>query len=246
MPGRHIEAITFDYWNTLVPETTEPFERRRAMWTEILAEAGHSPSDEQITECFKAGWEHFQKRWRSNEPSTFVHVAEQAVASLPFAVGSEVRPSLVDAYLEASTSTPRSLAPGVGETLDALRGRGVVVGVVCDVGIVPSSQLRAWLEELEVHHHVHHFSFSDEVGVYKPDERIFRHALEGLGVADPSRAAHVGDLKRTDVAGARAVGMRTVRYTGGRVDEEEGDEADHVVDDHLMLLEVLEIVDGSR
>ncbi|GIT00042.1 MAG: hypothetical protein CM1200mP26_17540 [Acidimicrobiales bacterium] len=73
-------------------------------------------------------------------------------------------------------------------------------------------------------------AFSDEVGVYKPDPSIFQAALEGLGVDDPSSVVHVGDLKRTDVAGARAMGMGTVRFRGALDDKEPGDEADLVID----------------
>jgi FMN phosphatase YigB (HAD superfamily) len=233
------EAITFDYWNTLIAETTEPFERRRTMWTELLLDAGHEASEELLTAAFKSGWERFQERWKANEQSSVLHVADQAVTSLPFEVSAGLRSTLTEAYLAASEQTPRALLPGVAEALDGLAELGIAVGVVCDVGIVPSTQLRAWLEDLEVHHHVHHFSFSDEVGVYKPHERIFRHALDGLGVDDPAASVHVGDLKRTDVLGARRIGMVTVRYRGGRDDEEEGDEADHVLDEHGGLLSLL-------
>ncbi len=73
-------------------------------------------------------------------------------------------------------------------------------------------------------------AFSDEVGCYKPDPSIFRAAMHGLGVDDPSSVVHVGDLRRTDVAGARALGMGTVRFRGAIDDPEPGDEADHVVD----------------
>ena len=37
--------------------------------------------------------------------------------------------------------------------------------------------------------------------------------LRALGVT-PAEAVHVGDLLRTDVAGAQGVGMRAVQYTG--------------------------------
>ncbi len=239
-----IRAVTFDYWNTLIAETSEPFERRRTMWTEILAEAGHEASEEALATAFKAGWEHFQQRWKANVQSTVAHVADHAVSSLPFEVGATVRAALADAYWEASRQTPRTLQPGVGELLGALGERGIAVGVICDVGIVPSTQLRSWLDELGVHPLIGHYSFSDEVGVYKPDRRIFQDALDGLGVASATDAAHVGDLKRTDIVGARSMGMTTVRYTGARKDDEEGEEADHVVDD---LLDVLTLVgDGGR
>jgi 4-nitrophenyl phosphatase len=47
--------------------------------------------------------------------------------------------------------------------------------------------------------------------VGKPQPPLFRMALRRLGVA-PHAAAMVGDSVVSDVAGARAVGMRTVLY----------------------------------
>jgi putative hydrolase of the HAD superfamily len=88
-----------------------------------------------------------------------------------------------------------------------------------------------------------HWSFSDEVGCYKPAAAIFEHALAGLGVGSPERAAHVGDLRRTDAAGARAIGMTAVRYRGVFDDPPPEDhdalDAHHVIDDHADLLAVL-------
>jgi len=48
---------------------------------------------------------------------------------------------------------------------------------------------------------------SGAVGVEKPDPRIFALALDACGVR-PEAAVHVGDSRRTDVAGALAAGIR--------------------------------------
>lgn len=48
---------------------------------------------------------------------------------------------------------------------------------------------------------------SGAVGVEKPDPRIFTPALAACGV-EPAAAVHVGDSRRTDVAGALAAGIR--------------------------------------
>ncbi len=50
---------------------------------------------------------------------------------------------------------------------------------------------------------------STVVGAGKPDARIFRHALDALGVA-PAAATFVGDSRPRDMEGARALGMRHV------------------------------------
>jgi putative hydrolase of the HAD superfamily len=45
--------------------------------------------------------------------------------------------------------------------------------------------------------------------------------LDALGAA-PTEAVHVGDLLRTDIAGAQAVGMRAVQYIGISQDQADG------------------------
>jgi len=50
---------------------------------------------------------------------------------------------------------------------------------------------------------------STVVGAGKPDARIFRHALDALGVA-AAAATFVGDSRPRDMEGARALGMRHV------------------------------------
>ena len=60
---------------------------------------------------------------------------------------------------------------------------------------------------------------SARVGCVKPDPRIFRHALESLGVA-PAEATFVGDSLPRDMAGARGVGMRHIWLAGAAASPE--------------------------
>ncbi len=137
------------------------------------------------------------------------------------------------------------LTEHVADTLAELHDQGIKLGIICDVGLTPSTVLRGWLDDHRVLELFQHWSFSDEVGWYKPARQIFEHALAGLGVA-PQHAAHVGDLRRTDVGGALAVGMTAVRYRGAFDDPAvtgAGDaplpEGDFVIDDHFDLPGVL-------
>jgi len=50
---------------------------------------------------------------------------------------------------------------------------------------------------------------SDAVGIRKPARQIFEATLDALGV-EPHELLHVGDRLRADVAGAAALGIRTV------------------------------------
>jgi putative hydrolase of the HAD superfamily len=91
------------------------------------------------------------------------------------------------------------------------------------------------------------WGFSDEVGHYKPAPEIFEAALGALN-ARPEAALHIGDLRRTDVAGAAALGMRTVRYRGLHDDADSAAavEAEVVVDGHLELVDVVSRLDAGR
>ncbi len=139
--------------------------------------------------------------------------------------------------MRAPTSTSSTARP---TRLPSLSGRGIRLGIICDVGFTPSSALLAHLERHGLVKYFDHWSFSDEVGVYKPDPRIFTHALDGLGRPDPARCVHVGDRKRTDVAGARAAGMRAVRITTAFEDPDEGPD-DIVISSYEQLLPALEL-----
>jgi putative hydrolase of the HAD superfamily len=61
-----------------------------------------------------------------------------------------------------------------------------------------------WLAEFDQH------IFSAEVRSAKPEPAIYRHAIEGLGVAPPE-ALFIDD-REENVAGARAIGIRGIRY----------------------------------
>ena len=72
----------------------------------------------------------------------------------------------------------------------------------------------------------------------KRGARSVTHALEGLGV-ERVEAAHVGERRRTDVAGALGIGITSVRYRHWRDDVTEAPEAEVLLDDHTNLPGIL-------
>lgn len=64
------------------------------------------------------------------------------------------------------------------------------------------------LERIGLHMHFAHQICARDIGVAKPDARIFLAAAEQLGVA-PEQILHVGDDPELDVVGAREAGLRT-------------------------------------
>ena len=56
-------------------------------------------------------------------------------------------------------------------------------------------------------------ALSHELGMRKPEPRIFRAALKLARVSDPAQALFIDDLE-LNVAGARKAGMQAIRYRG--------------------------------
>jgi len=95
--------------------------------------------------------------------------------------------------------------PGTVESLARLRAAGIRLAVISN------SDGRA-AAALEAGGLLDQFEFvidSGEVGVEKPDPRIFQIALERMGL-DPADALYVGDLYEVDAMGARAAGLDVV------------------------------------
>jgi len=98
------------------------------------------------------------------------------------------------------------LFPGALELLTSLRERGAALGLVTN-GFVETH--REKIEFLRLNEMFHVIAIADEVGMVKPDPRIFSHVCERLG-ALPSASVMIGDHFERDILGARAAGMQTV------------------------------------
>ncbi len=57
---------------------------------------------------------------------------------------------------------------------------------------------------------------SEELGIRKPDRRIFTHAAAEIG-RDPDECLHVGDNYEADVVGSRAAGLKSCWFNRDRV-----------------------------
>jgi putative hydrolase of the HAD superfamily len=243
-----MQAVTFDYWNTLVWEEPGLLRARRlAPWAAILEEAGHGVEADRLAAANDREWETWNHHWEAGAAQFQARMAiDRILTEAGVDPPREVRESLVAVYSSAGRAADLHPADGSADCLRSLKAAGVRLGIVCDVGMTPSHVLRQRLDGWGLLELFDHWSFSDEVGAYKPSARIFEHALAGLGRPTPARVAHVGDRLRTDVAGARAMGMVSVRYIGLYDDEDEGyTEADRVIADLRDLPKALGVSRGS-
>ena len=95
--------------------------------------------------------------------------------------------------------------PETREVLDALRGRGLALGVISN----NTSDLIDTLDRIDLARYFDHVTYSQEVRAQKPVPAVFRLALSRAGCT-PTEAVHVGDSFEMDVLGARGVGIEPI------------------------------------
>jgi len=237
---RRPAAVTFDCWNTLLREEDWPEAQRRRADALLHAarETGARIELEQAVAAFERAWKRHHELWVEGVASGAREIAGWAMHQLGALTHGASFELLVAHFENASHSSCVVALEGAVETVERLSAAGVPCALVCDTGLTPGRVVREHLARLGLMPGLRAQTFSDEVGVPKPDPRMFHAALTALGVSAAS-AVHVGDLRRTDVAGARGVGMGSVRLSAAYDDAADLPDADHVAPSHAALRELL-------
>lgn len=106
-------------------------------------------------------------------------------------------------FLEPGTFRPY---PDVEPVLDLLARRGIRLGLVSNW----SGELRSILHHEGLADRFETLVISAEEGVAKPDVRLFRRALERLGVGPGPGVVYVGDDLRCDIQPSQRLGLTPV------------------------------------
>ena len=213
-PVRTYKALLFDLCNTLVV-----FESRRypVLWLDgeaIMTTAGllhrvlakHHPVDlEDFARTFLDVSQRLGERKEADhrEISTARRMAETLEA-----LGIAPQPDLVETLVEthmAAVTGALVFNPAHRPLLERL-SQAYALGVVSNFDHTPSAL--GVLEREALGTYFRTVVISEAVGWRKPHPRIFREALDALGVA-PQDALFIGDSPEADVAGAAGVGMDT-------------------------------------
>lgn len=130
-------------------------------------------------------------------------------AGMPDAEALAIAPRLDPLYLDL-LAEERRLIPGATELLDALRARGLMVGVLSNgfAEVQYRKIARAGLTDK-----IDRVVLSDDIGITKPDTRLFRHA-QTLTPYPHTPGAHlmIGDNPATDIGGALAAGWKAIWF----------------------------------
>jgi HAD superfamily hydrolase (TIGR01509 family) len=244
-----MQAVLFDLWETLITDPRE-LGRARQLWRAanvgaVLEAAGLDADPDRIEQALDAtsravSLQHDQGIDTDADGRVQILLAELEKH------GAATPPERAHAALEQAICTipedlyPRLMADAV-ETLTALRGRGLKLGLISNAGVTTAPTLRAMLDHYGLLHLLDLQLFSDEAQLAKPSLALFQTALKALD-CKAAEAVFVGDSPAHDVVGAHAAGMRAIVI--GRK-EVEGITPDARIEDLGGLLDVIAALDPA-
>jgi len=210
-----VEAVVFDLDNTLLDRTTLFAGVAGAFYDEYLARRDSMTRDAALDlmvlwdEDGYGDREAMRRRLLTEWPSTGLD-DESLAAWYGSAMDRLARP---DAEINAMLAelNERGMPWGIVTNGDSDRQRGKCRG--------------AGLDRL-----ARFIIVSGETGYEKPDQRIFRDALEAAGITAPERALFVGDTPEADIEGAKRFGMQAAWVRRGREYPADLLAPDHVID----------------
>jgi putative hydrolase of the HAD superfamily len=183
-------GVVFDLWQTLV---AWPTESANALYG-------------QMADAVGAPRERFQEVWFSGRSGRERGPLVDSVRWVFDELGLDADPAVIVTLRRDWTRDALVPRADALSTLAELRRRGHALGLitVCSEDVAQLWEESAFAGRFDV------TIFSCEVGVLKPDPRIYELCCERLGVA-PEESLFVGDGANDELPGAERVGMTAVQ-----------------------------------
>lgn len=204
-----IQAITFDFYGTLVRHSFAEGGRGRAL-TRYFEMSGLRAEPWQHQVLYEVFERHHRDYSPEDAPDRKQAYQERLAARMLQRLG--VGPEEADPAEHASKiweiigPSSLQLHAGAAETLRTLQKWGYRLAVVSNW----HCGLANFCTELELGRFFDSVIASAECGIEKPDRRIFELAAERLRIP-PDQIVHVGDSPREDIAGAQSARMKAIR-----------------------------------
>jgi len=177
----------------------------------VLDSHGLNPSQNRLLAAYDESGVWLQTAWKTHEEISTLdqarRIAAEAVERLP--ENTELMQELENAYVKPVLEIPPRLTDEAIETLNGMRDRSLRIGLICNIGRSSGKILRDLLRTLRILDFFAATIFSDEIGIRKPDKRIFEAAASRLNV-EISTIVHVGDHPEADAWGAKQAGMKAL------------------------------------
>lgn len=199
-----LRAVFLDVGDTLLHERTPRF----AIYAEVARAHGAEVAPDAMRRLMRRAHEtlplELDGAYRYSDP--WFRAFIRRIFADELGLAADAIPGITDElFRRFEHADTFELFPGALELIDALRTRGLVVGVISNW----SARLPRVLRVMGLEERVDPVLCSALERLEKPDPALFRAALARAGVA-PQEALHAGDHPLKDVAAAEAVGIEGV------------------------------------
>lgn len=213
-------------------------EARLRQLERVVESTGSAISQNQLMAAYKRANERLDHLWQTEHLTPTVDRTLHLLwDDLELVVSEELHAETVRVFEEGLLVGPPDLAEGLPEAVETL-AQHTQLGIISDTRFSPGRVIRLFLEERGLKRFFSGFVFSDETGIAKPEEAAFERAADQLS-STPGALTHIGDIRRTDIAGARRVGATGVLYTGIRTDTDTTPQPHHELSHWNALPELL-------
>jgi len=203
-----LRAVFFDVGNTLL----YPYPSVSEVCREILAAAGYARDLSAIDELMPLVDAYYEDRyraddtfWTNEEETSSVWVGMYSLLCRRLGIEDRATDLARQVYDEFGKSERWRAYDDVVPALQRLRSRGIATGVISNW----DGRLQRILAQMGLAQELDTVVSSADVGIRKPDPRIFELACERLDVR-VGEAAHVGDHHYSDILGAKAAGLQAI------------------------------------
>ena len=210
MMGRSESEIRFAYFDcggTLL--RVRPSVGR--IYSERAAALGFCVDEDLLNERFIEAWEASRRRSRERQFTCSDEILRDEWLQIVSHTFGETIPRenlgqvFEDLYEYFVAPSAWTLDPGIRPMLEALRGRGVGLGILSNW----DRRLKATLAKLGLLDLFDQLVVSNEVGCEKPHAAIFDEAIEKSGCG-PDNILHVGDSLEADILPAVELGLTAI------------------------------------
>lgn len=205
---RHIDqpqAVFFDFGDTLVETEPQYLERMRM----AIENLGVTLTLRQLEEAYVLA--DYKSAETTLNENPFDHQRHSEIFIRTMADKLEIH-NMVEVIVPnldeeiAKFKLKRKLMDGAKAVLDTVKQKGFKAGIISN----NDGRTREKCDDVGITSYFDVILDSTQEGVSKPNPEFFRIAMERMGIDDPSKVLHVGDLPGSDAMGADKLGIQTI------------------------------------
>lgn len=208
-----IKAVFFDRDNTLTCKNEEAYKK----YFELVESVSHKPFEMDRKRMFDVFAKIKEKGFNTNTYDNEVEFYKEYYKQVLIEECGKDEEEVAEQIFNVMWLKDRMLFEDVVDTFKDIKERGLKIGIISDTTL----SLQKTLESLGLGEYIDCYTSSKEVGVMKPDPKIYMKAIAKLDLL-PEECIYVDDYDE-EVIGAKNLGFKAFRINRSNEDNRDFD-----------------------